>query len=301
MAKPLSKEQINVNADLAAIGGKAFTELEYRTNEDAITLLAMKNGTFISELTDPIDRISEYQRLLHAVAKLRPTDTIKSLAKFIIDAAHPSSATDRQQAINKINTLAPELGLQVGAVIEIIKECKTQPLPISEAFETHLIEKLENAKDINAMFIKKTTARVLGLDHKPLINQIADDAYLLAGMTHTCPECGHTVDADDIQVKIDTWVLYCHIIDKSIVAMKREFPTWDKMPTKQKNKHIESWKLLTKVANIHELNLLLHFVENYGMNQGVLAKAKALLAQQLPNINTLEIAKAITIHSSLNK
>jgi hypothetical protein len=301
MAKPLSKEQININADLAVIGGKAFTELEYRTNEDAITLLAMKNGTFISELTDPLDKISEYETLLHAVAKLRPTNTIKSLVKFIIDAAHPSSATDRQQAINKINTLVPELGLQVGAVIEIIKECKTQPLPISEAFETHLIEKLENAKDINATLIKKTTARVLGLDHKPLINQIADEAYLLAGMAHTCPGCGHAVDADDIQIKIDTWVSYCHIIDKSIVSMKREFPTWDKMPTKQKNKHIESWKLLAQVGNMHELNLLLHFVENYGMNQGVLAKAKALLAQQLPNINTLEIAKAVTIYSSLNK
>jgi hypothetical protein len=43
VAKQLSKEQINVNADLAAIGGKAFTELEYRQDENAKKLEAMKN------------------------------------------------------------------------------------------------------------------------------------------------------------------------------------------------------------------------------------------------------------------
>jgi len=301
MAKLLSKEQINVNADLAAIGGKAFTELEYRKDENAKKLEAMKNGTYVSELTDPIDRISEYETLLHAVAKLRPTDTIKPLPKLIINAAHSLSTADPQQAINQINALILELGLQADAVAAIIKECQAQPLPISEAFETHLIEKLENAKDINATFIKKTTARVLGLDHKPLINQIADDRYLVAGMTDTCPECGHTESTNDLQAKIDTWVSYCHMIDKSINSMRTNFPTWDKMSTKQKNKYIKPWKSLTKVANMRELNVLIHFVENYGMNQGVLAKAKVLLAQHLPNINTLEIAKAVTIHSSLNK
>jgi hypothetical protein len=91
------------------------------------------------------------------------------------------------------------------------------------------------------------------------------------------------------------------MIDKSINSMRTNFPTWDKMSTKQKNKYIKPWKSLTKVANMRELNVLIHFVENYGMNQGVLAKAKALLSQHLPNINTLEIAKAVTIHSSLNK
>ena len=301
MAKSLSKEQINVNADLAVIGAKAFTEVEYRNDENAKKLENMKNGTYVSELTDPIDKISEYEILLHAVAKLRPTDTIKLLPKLIIKAVHASSTTDRQQAINQINALMPELGLQADAVTEIMKECKAQPLPISEVFETHLMEKLENAKDINATFIKKTTARVLGLDHKPLINQIADDRYLFVGMAHTCPECGHNESTNNLQTKIDTWVTYCHMIDKSINSMKTNFPTWDKMSTKQKNTYIKPWKSLTKVANMPELNMLIHFVENYGMNQGVLAKAKALLAQQLPNINTLEIAKAVTIRTSLNK
>lgn len=301
MAVPKSDIQKEINKDLAAVGGKAFEEYEYRDDKNAITLLAMKNETYVSEQIDPIDRISEYQRLLLTVAKQKPTKAMESLPKLIIDAVHTSSTTERQQAINQINALILELGLKTDTVVEIMKECKTQPLPISVAFESVLKEKLENAKDINASIIKKKTAQALGLHHQPLIDQIADDRYLFVGMTYTCPECGHTEFTNDLQAKIDTWVSYCHMIDKSINSMKTNFPTWDKMSTKQKNKYIKPWKSLTKVANMHELNVLIHFVENYGMNQGVQAKAKALLAQQLPNINTLEIAKAVTIHSSLNK
>lgn len=301
MAKPLSKEQINVNAELAAIGGKAFTELEYREDENAEKLSAMKNGTYVSELTDPIDMISEYEILLHAVAKKRPTNSIDSLPKLIINAAHASSTTDRQQAINQINTLIPALGLQAEAVAEIIKDCKAQPLPISEAFETVLKEKLENAKDINATMIKKKTAEALGLHNQPLIDQIADSAYLLTGMTYTCHECGHTIEADDIQAKIDAWVLYCLRVDKAVLAMK-EFPkTWNKMNKKQKAEYLEPVKLIALAANNPTLNVILHFAENYGRHQSVRAQANALLVLQLPNITTFDIAKKVTNDTSLNK
>lgn len=227
MAVPKSDIQKEINQDLIAENGKVFSEVEFRNNKDAIILLAMKNGTYVSELTDPLEIAFEYRNYIRTV-------TQTTQAHDVLD-------------------------------------------------------------------IRSATARALGLQHKPLINQIADSAYLFAGMTYTCHECGHTTDTDDIQARIDTWVHYCTIIDKLIHSMRIQFPTWDKMSIKQKNQHIKPWKLLTNVANMPELNVLIHFLENFGMNQGALAKANVLLMQQLPNITTLEIAKAVTIHTSLNK
>lgn len=301
MADKKSEIQKDINKDLALVGGEAFTEREYQNDKNAITLLAMKNETYVSELIDPIDRISEYQRLLLTAAKQRPTNAMDSLPRLIIDAAHPSSSTDRQQAINQINALILKLGLQTDTVIEIIKECKAQPLPISEVFQTVLKEKLENAKDINATMIKKKTAEVLGLHNQPLIDQIADSAYLLTGMTYTCPECGHTIDSDDIQAKIDAWVLYCSRVDKAVLAMK-EFPkTWNNMKKKQKAEYLKPLKSIALATNDPMLNVIIHFAENYGRHQGVRAQANALLAQQLPNITTFDIAKKVTNDTSLNK
>jgi hypothetical protein len=227
MAKVRSGIQKEINKDLVDMGGKAFSAEEYEDNDSAKKLLAMKNLTYVSALTDPLEKAFEYRNYIRSV---------------------------------------------------------------TQTSQAHDVADIRNA-----------TTRTFGLHHKPLIDQIANSAYLLTGMTHTCPECGHTINSDDMQAKIDLWVEYCHIIDHSINRMKINFPTWEKMSKKQKNLHIKSWKSLAKVANMHELNVLIHFVENYGMNQGVLAKAKALLAQQLPNINTLEIAKAVTNLSSLNK
>lgn len=227
MAKVRSEIQKEINKDLVDMGGESFSAEEYEENEKAKKLLAMKNDTYVSTLTDPLEKAFEYQDYIRTVTKT------------------------------------------------------TQ------------------AHDVTA--IRSATARVLGLHHKPLIDQIADISYLLTGTPYTCPECEHTTNANDMQAKIDQWVKYCHIIDQSINKMKITFPTWDKMSKKQKNLHIKPWKSLANVAKIRELNILIHFVENYGMNQGTLAKAKVLLAQKLPNITTLEIAKAVTIHTSLNK
>lgn len=305
MAEVKSEAQKEITQDLAAIGSLTFTELEYRTNQDAITLLAMKNETYVSELIDPIDRISEYQELLHAVAKKKAKKTTKSLPKLIINAVHASSTAEAQKAIDQINALILALGLQTDKVIEIMKECKEQPLPISEAFETVLKEKLENAKDINATIIKKKTAQALGLQHKSSINKIADAAYLLAGMTHPCHECGHTTNTNDLQRKIDTWAEYCSMLKEYIKFINVTFPNWDDMKPKDQAEVLKYWKLLANApfAQLQApfLLLFINFLESYKLHQDEEAKAKALLALNLPRITTIEIARDVTTYSSLSK
>ena len=73
------------------------------------------------------------------------------------------------------------------------------------------------------------------------------------------------------------------------------------MKKKQQAEYLKPLKLIALATNDPMLNIILHFAENYGRNQGVRAQANALLAQQLPNITTYDIAKAVTIHTSLNK
>ncbi|MDD3597087.1 hypothetical protein [Sulfuricurvum sp.] len=216
-----------INEDLIAENGKAFTAYEFDNKHDAMTLLAMKNGTYISELTDPLEKAFEYRNYIRAVTK--------------------------------------------------------------------------TAQAHDVLDIKSATARALGLSHKPLIEQIADDRYLLTGMTHPCPECGHTESTNELQTKIDAWVSYCSMVDKAILAMKKFPKTWDNMKKKQKAEYLKPLKSIALATNDPMLNVILHFAENYGRNQGARAQANALLAQQLPNITTFDIAKKVTANTSLNK
>ncbi len=216
-----------INKELTALGGKAFTEPEYRTHQDAMTLLSMKEGSYKFESSDSIDRMGEYRHFLRIISQ--------TTEEFFV-------------------------------------------------------------KDI-----KEATSRALGIQHKPLINEIADAAYMFTGMTHSCHECGHTTEADDMQAKIDSWVNYCSMVDKAIIAMKKFPKSWDDMKKKQKDEYLKPLKSIALATNDPMLNVILHFAENYGRHQGVRAQANALLVQQLPNITTYDIAKKVTTHTSLNK
>ncbi|HEX5329984.1 hypothetical protein [Sulfuricurvum sp.] len=227
MAKVRSEIQKEINKDLVVMGGKSFSAEEYEENEKAKKLLAMKNGTYVSELTDPLEIAFEYQNYIRTV---------------------------------------------------------------TQTTQAHDVTEIRNA-----------TEKVLGLHNQPLIDQIADSAYLFTGMTYTCPECGHAIDSDDIQAKIDAWVLYCSMVDKAVLAMK-EFPrTWNNMKKKQKAEYLKPLKSIALATNDPMLNVIIHFAENYGRHQAVRAQANALLAQQLPNITTFDIAKKVTNDTSLNK
>lgn len=306
MAKPLSKEQKDINADLVAIGGKAFTEIEFREKDiNAKKLEDMKNGTYISALTDPFEAAFEYKTFLHTVAKLRPTNTMESLSDLIINAAHTSSTKALKDILNQINTRIGELGLQTDQIIEIIKECKAQALPINEEFEKVLKEKLKNAKDVNATIIKEATSNALKIENQPLIDQIANNTYLFVNMSHKCPTCGHAAETNNIQRKIDSWAEYCSMVKEYIKFIKETFPNWDKMKTKEKTEVLKYWKLLANApfAKLQApyLALFIDFIDNYQLNQDKEAKAKALLTLNLPSITTIEIARDVTTYSSLSK
>lgn len=216
-----------INKELTALGGKAFTEQEYRTHKDAMTLLSMKEGTYKFESSDLIDHMGEYQKYLRIVS--------------------------------------------------------------------------QTTEDFFVKDVKEATSRALGIQHKPLINKIADAAYMFTGMTHSCHECGHAFETNDLQQKIDSWVTYCSMVDQTILAMKKFPKSWDNMKKKQKAEYLKPLKSIALATNDPMLNLILHFAENYGRNQGTRVKAKALLAQKLPNITTFDIANKVTIHTSLNK
>jgi hypothetical protein len=227
--KAFEKDDIRkqINQDLVAAGGNAFSEHAYRNDDKAIKLLAMKKDTYVSTLTDPLEKAFEYRNYIRTV---------------------------------------------------------------TQTTQAHDVEDIKNA-----------TKKALGLHHKPLIDQIADSAYLLTGMTHSCPECGHTESTNDLQQKIDIWIEYCSRVDKAVLAMAQFPKTWDKMKKKQKAEYLKPLKSIALATNDPMLNVILHFAENYGRHQGARAQANALLAQQLPNITTFDIAKAVTDHTSLNK
>lgn len=231
MARVLSDLQREINAELTALGGEAFTEIKYRTNADAMTLLSMKDGSYKFASTNLLDQQAEYEQFLRLVSQTKD-------AFFVKD-------------------------------------------------------------------IKEAAARVFGLQYKPLINEIADVAYMFTGMTHSCPTCGQTHEADDIQGKIDTWVEYCSMVQEYIKFIKKTFPNWNKMKSKEKDGVLNYWKLLENApfsqGQAPFLSLFFDFVDNYDLHQGKEAKAKALLALNLPRITTIEIARDVTTYSSLNK
>lgn len=234
MAKKLSHLQREINAELKAENGKrkSFTELEYRTNEDAITLLSMKDGTYKFESSDVIDHMGEYRQFLRIISQ--------TTEEFFV-------------------------------------------------------------KDI-----KEATARAFGIQHNPLINEIADAAYMFKGMTNTCPECGHATEANDLQQKIDIWIHYCAMVKEYIKFIKDTFPNWDKMKPKEKDEVLHYWKLLANAPFSRQqapfLSLFIDFIDNnYQLNQDKEAKANMLLRLNFPCITTIEIARDVTTYSSLNK
>lgn len=81
MARKLSPLQSEINAELKAENGKrkSFTELEYRTNEDAMTLLSMKNGTYKFESSDLIDQMGEYRHFLRTVSQTTEAFFVKDI------------------------------------------------------------------------------------------------------------------------------------------------------------------------------------------------------------------------------
>lgn len=297
--------QKEINADLKRRGGLGFTELEFRNHPDAQKLQAIKEGTYVSTLNDSIEKAFEYNSFLDTVAKQRPRESLESFYKLIVNAVTASSTHDRDVFLREINANIKTLGLETNQIKEIIKECKAQPLPISVKFEIYLKNKLIDTLDVNAIQIKTSTAKALGLHHQSTINKLACDAYLFFGMTNPCHECGYEYEVNDLQRKINAWAGYCQVVKESKHFIKKTFPQWGKMRPKEKTDIINSWKALASIpfmqSSAHNFSFFIDFIENYQLNQGEETKAKALLALNIPNITSIEIAREVTKYSSLSK
>ncbi len=107
-----------------------------------------------------------------------------------------------------------------------------------------------------------------------------------------------------IGASLDRWVWYCKLVEEMISYIENTFPNWSTMASIDKKNYISSLKMSLEVPFIDKNPSLLayiDFLENYGLNQAVTAKAKYLLKLKLPNIVTITQARKVTENSNLIK
>jgi len=150
--------------------------------------------------------------------------------------------------------------------------------------------------------------KLFGIHHSnPLTSILADAEYDIAASIDPikCIECDNNI-IKEIAVKhrITWWKSYCNLVDKFINYTKEVFPNWSTLPKEEKNKFIQTLEVVS-TAPFHEVDefhasstkLYVHFLKNYGLNQGKKAKADMLLQMKLPNINDFKTASEVVTYT----
>lgn len=244
MAKKLNELQKSINSDLVNNGLKAYTELQYRTNKDAMTLLSMKDGSYISNQKEPAE--GDLKDKLHYIS-------------------------DKSQEYN------------------------------------NYISSLANTIAYNILEVQKWVSNIFQIEHQPLIEKIACRAYLgEMNSSYTCNECGAMIENKTKYVKsISDWIQFCNVVDHLNEFIKVAQPNWDKLAKKEKQEYINTLMILAQTRFMSQnnlpLNIVIYFLQNYQLNQVILAKAEWLLKYQLPNISDIETAKEVVHFTKLNK
>lgn len=146
------------------------------------------------------------------------------------------------------------------------------------------------------------TKMLFGIDNEALLQKVTHTEYGVYCEQDTIT--GEYYFDDKLQSKVDSWIKYCHSIDRCLQQYSIDQAIWSKS-AKNKREYKKYWKdfsqqplILNDTNNIiHTYNKFLD--DNYGLNQSTRAKAKFLLSLELPNISTYKIAKEIVETSEL--
>lgn len=183
MAIPMTTIEKQINADLKELNSeKQFTELEFRTNPNAIKLLAMYEPNYVSDL-DPYESIFELDSLLCKVAGSQDLDQIEinvstanalglTKKKLIKKIAHP----DYREKCGVANTCG-----SCGSVYDMsdldmkLKKWKWY-CQLVEQYIDYMNEYLPKGKDTAPS--KKHIASLKVLSEVPFIKNIQLDGFL---------------------------------------------------------------------------------------------------------------------------
>jgi len=161
-------------------------------------------------------------------------------------------------------------------------------------YDMQLHKILDTAPHIDELLYQEMTAEMLGLPQtsRSLLRTISDSQYADAILLRD--EDLHKPN-NTINLKIQSWLNYCQLINQSVEYINTTQPRWNKMGKVDKREYIESLQLLKTAPFIHLplLEITIEFLKNYSLNQTSLAKANFLCSLQLPKITDLKTAKEI--------
>lgn len=152
------------------------------------------------------------------------------------------------------------------------------------------------------------------------MSQVKIETQILFELTNPIPEISYAIyydistqgflsgiyDIDEYELSdtIEKWHDIRRIIDKFVPYIEKRYPRWSNATKVEKQdfkkdikKNFEELKILN--IESEELDLLLSFVNNYGLNQIKSFKADYLLYLELPYINRKEIATKIIENSKV--
>ena len=155
--------------------------------------------------------------------------------------------------------------------------------------------------------IAEATAELFGLTNMPLSKEVAHSDFFhivnFGFVSKDKYDCSFEEDPS-ISEKINTWVEYCKQLDSIKPFLTKRYPRWNKADAKTKAGYIEELQTLSnQLEEAHVTSSLvpvLRYLNDYrGLNALTTAKAIKLLDLNLPNINTLTIARKIVRNTNL--
>ncbi len=159
---------------------------------------------------------------------------------------------------------------------------------------THAIN---NPDDVT--MIKESTARLFKLGHEVLVSSIACEEYMVSYQDDINNEPSKSLSP--IGIKLQQYKEYSSLVMKFKEQQIKDHKEWSTSP-KAKHEYKKRWKALPETILFKDNQLAKQYLEyfnNYGINQHLKAKAEFLLKLDLPNINSIQIAKKIAEFSAI--
>lgn len=221
--------------------------------------------------------------------------------------------TDNQKAINDI---LKDKGYYTFTASDYVKhDDAIKLLNLYEASKTDFVKKFSfdlyiykrlgykkissSSINIDSELDKLAVTILLGLTNETVEEKIMDEEYSEA---LSQDEDGHYSFDSRLQSKVNSWVDYCKQIDLCFAQYEEDENQWSKS-AKDKSLYKQQWNQLSKKALFKNDSIVAFYNnfldQNYGLNQKVKAKADYLLTLNLPNVNSLAIAKKIVETSKL--
>lgn len=156
---------------------------------------------------------------------------------------------------------------------------------------------IDNPDDVTMM--KEATAQLFKLGHEALVSSIACEEYMVS--YHDDINIEPSESLSSIGTKLQQYKEYSSLVMKFKEQQIKDHKEWSTSP-KAKHEYKKRWKAFSQTPLFKDNKLpkqYLEYFNNYGINQHLKAKAEFLLNLDLPNINSIQIAKKIAEFSAI--